>query len=185
MKKTKLPRELAKNASKLHKHVGELIQKIPEFKNFEIRQEYPVKKVNKEFSSGKEKFDWVVLGAKIIIECHGKQHFEPVTFGGISLEEAKTNLVKQQERDEAKREAAEKAGWVYVMVSYEEANIDESELSEKIKNELALSLISKKTEDMWKKVKEAAEKNKKPQKQKKKYTWPKRKIPSRPFNQKD
>lgn len=186
MKKSKLPRELTKNASKLHRHVGELLQNIREFNGYEIRQEYPVKKVNSEHSSGREKFDWVILGARIIIECHGEQHYKPTQFGGISKEEAKRNLVKQQERDENKRRAAQEAGWTYVVVSHEEADINESELSEKVKETLAASLISRVTDNMWKKVKEAAENNSKPLKTKKrKYKWPKRKIPSRPLNQKE
>jgi len=36
----------------------------------------------------------------LIIEYNGRQHYEPVCFGGISLERANDNFEKQQERDE-------------------------------------------------------------------------------------
>ena len=39
---------------------------------------------------------------KLAIEYDGRQHFEPVCFGGISFEEAKNNLISCQERDAIK-----------------------------------------------------------------------------------
>lgn len=187
MKKTKLPKELTQNASKLHKHVGDLLQNIREFNGFEIRQEYPVKKVNPEFSSGREKFDWAILGAQIIIECHGEQHYRPVQFGGIDLEEAKRNFAKQRQRDEEKQKAAVEAGWTYVVVSFKELDISESELTDRVKETLAASVIANTMEKMWPKISEAARESTKQIKKStknKRYKWPTRKIPSRPFTKK-
>ncbi|MHA2069837.1 MAG: hypothetical protein ACXABY_36190, partial [Candidatus Thorarchaeota archaeon] len=61
MKRAKIPEQLAKNASKQHKYVGELLQENPMFRNYMIRQEYPVSRVNPSYESNREKFDWVVL----------------------------------------------------------------------------------------------------------------------------
>ena len=93
MKPTKTPIQTATNASTLHKHVGAILLAIPAFQGYEVRQEYPVVKVDPKYPSGREKFDWVVLGARIVIECHGEQHYEPVCFGGIDIDQAKRNLM--------------------------------------------------------------------------------------------
>jgi len=177
MKRSRLPKELAKNASKLHKHIGELLQSIGVFENFEIRQEYSVKKVNPEFTSGREKFDWVILGAEIVIECHGEHHYQPVQFGGISKEEAKRKLVEQRERDENKRRAAVEAGWTYVVVSYKEADINKSELSDKIKEAMASVVLKRAMKTLWPEVENLAKKEAVRRKIK-------QKIPRRPFPKK-
>jgi very-short-patch-repair endonuclease len=179
MKPSKTPRQLAVNASLLHKHVGELLTSLPELKGYEIRQEYPVKKVNPDFSSGREKFDWVVLGAKIVIECHGEQHYEPVQFGGISEDEAKRKLMEQQDKDEQKRSAAVKMGWTYIIVKYNEIKITAEQLSEKIREALATTVV-KKTMASYAEILK-----KKAPKRVVKAKWPTRKIPSRPFPKKE
>ena len=136
MKRSKLPQQLAKNASKLHKHVGNLLVEL--FPNYEVRQEYPVTKVNSGFSSAREKYDWIVLGLDVVCEVHGQQHRKPVCFGGITKDEAKINFRKQLERDWKKEETAKDAGWAYVVVWYTEKNITADELflkiSEAVKN---------------------------------------------------
>lgn len=175
MKKSKLPRQLASNASTLHKHVGELLTSIEALKGYEIRQEYPVKKVNPEFKSGREKFDWVVLGAKIVIECHGEQHYMPVCFGGVDEDEAKRNLMDVQERDEKKQKAAEDAGWTYVVVRYDEPKITAEQLSKKIGEALAVTIVERSMKAMMGMVDSVKKTTIK------KTTWPNRKIPSRPF----
>lgn len=143
-KPSKTPLKLAKNASKLHKHVGELLDNCSMFKNFEIRQEYRVKAVNPDFESNREKFDWVVLGMKVVIECHGRQHYEPTRFGGPEDEQKKLRDFRAlQQRDEAKRKAAEDAGWVYIVVSYKEEKITEEELLERIRHEITKAALTK------------------------------------------
>ena len=114
----------------MHKLVGKLLKEL--YTNYEIRQEYPVNKINESFPSGREKFDWVVLGLQIVIEVHGQQHFQPVCFGGMLMSEAKKNFQKRVETDERKRTAAEDAGWTYLVVRYDEKNIDGEGLSRRI-----------------------------------------------------
>lgn len=118
-----------KNASLLHIFVGELLKSI--FPNFDIRQEYPVKSINPKYRSGREKFDWVILGLKIVVEIMGQQHYGPVCFGGVSIEEAKRNYVKQINRDYLKKKAAIDCGWTYISIKYNE-EIDKDILLKKI-----------------------------------------------------
>ncbi len=108
------------NASKLHIEVGEMLFSSPYTKSYRIYQEYPVKKICPKFKSGKEKFDWVILDLQLVIECHGEQHYTPICFGGISLDEAKLNFKKQQVRDRLKKEAALSVGWSYMVFKYDE-----------------------------------------------------------------
>jgi predicted DNA-binding ribbon-helix-helix protein len=62
----------------------------------------------------------------------GEQHYVPICFGGISQEEAELNFKSQQQRDEEKRLAAEKAGWTYVVYKYDEKDISMASLMYKI-----------------------------------------------------
>jgi hypothetical protein len=118
-KRSRRKKDYRSNASKLHVNVGDML-KGSLFKNYRIYQEYPVNMISPYFDSGREKFDWVVMDIMTIIECHGEQHYKPVRFGGISQEEAETRFEQQKLRDIAKREAAEKAGWTYVVFKYDE-----------------------------------------------------------------
>lgn len=109
-----------KNASKLHRAVGDVLRS-KSFANYQAYQEYPVNKVNPRFSSGAHKFDWVVPALKVVIECHGRQHYEVATFGA-EVEDAIQAFRDTQARDETKKNAALAAGWRYVVVSYREMN---------------------------------------------------------------
>jgi hypothetical protein len=115
-----------KTASALHRRVGDCIRSSVVLSGYQIYQEYPVNKVNPSFDSGREKFDWAITDLHIILECHGEQHYRPVTFGGIGLSEARVRFEAQQERDIAKKESAISAGWTYVSIPY----TDEDKISE-------------------------------------------------------
>ena len=178
MKRSKLPQELAKNASKLHKHIGILLTEL--YPNYEVRQEYPVSKVNVGYKSNREKFDWVVLGLKIVIEIHGEQHYGHVCFGGEVLEQAKRNFRKRQEVDWKKYKAAQKAGWAYLVIKYDEKKITAEELSSKISQAVEDSQPS---EDIKPIKPKAKIQNKDFQKKEGGYEWSTRKIQSRKFKQ--
>ena len=130
MKTSKIPTNLAKNASKLHKHVGELLVQL--YPGYEIRQEYCVSKVNPKFTSAREKFDWVIIKLNVVIEVHGEQHYLPVCFGGISEEKAIKNLEKRKKVDAKKQKAAEDAGWAYLVIPYWDDRIKIESLKELI-----------------------------------------------------
>lgn len=185
MKRAKLPQQLAKNASKLHRRVGELLTEL--FPGYEVRQEYPVNKVNLSFNSGREKFDWVVLGLNIVVEVHGEQHYRPVCFGGITLEQAKRNFRKRQDVDWEKQEAAQKAGWAYLVVKYDEVKITAEELSLRISEAIkdsqpAEEIIPAKPKAKIQNRGWGDQEHKGWQKPKDGYKWPTQKIPSRPFS---
>jgi hypothetical protein len=188
MKRSKIPSNLAKNASKLHKKIGILLTESHVFRGYEIRQEYRVSDVNPGFKSNREKFDWAILGLNVIIEVHGEQHYKPVCFGGISEEEAIEKYRDTKRRDSNKEEAAHMAGWAYVVVKYNEKDITEEELSNRIKEALAAVIVTKSMDKIAKMMEESANKKKARiqsrgfQKNKAKYQWPKKKIQSRGFN---
>ena len=127
------PSKTAVNASKMHKKIGEILsaQDSP-FKRYNIRQEYPVHLVNKNFQSKREKFDWAILNLRTVIEIHGKQHYHPVHFGGDDIEKSKRAFAKLQERDEKKKVAAEEAGWTYVIIKYDESDMTAQDLINRI-----------------------------------------------------
>ncbi len=173
--KTKTPEQIAANASKLHKHVGLLLANEL-FSGYEIRQEYPVNRVNVSFKSGREKFDWVILGINVVIEVHGEQHFRKVMFGGIDGDKAGRNFRKRMEVDDIKEQAARDAGWAYVVVRYDEKNITAEELNNKITKAIA-EVNTDRVESI------VLTKPKAKISHPKEYNWPKgKKIPGRKFN---
>lgn len=117
----RLKRNYRISASHLHRTVGDILYHSPVFEHSKVYQEYPVNRISSYFDSGREKFDWVILDPyKAVIECHGPQHYHPVRFGGVTQEEAKANYEKQVVRDEKKKKAAEKAGYAYIVIRYDE-----------------------------------------------------------------
>jgi len=107
------------NASSLHKTVGELLRTSEVFCNYDIYQEYPVNKINSTYVDGSHHFDWVIPKIGIIIECHGQQHYEAISFTS-NVEEAISSFKDLKRRDKAKKEAALAAGYIYVEVPYHE-----------------------------------------------------------------
>jgi hypothetical protein len=121
MSTKRLEQAYRQSASSLHKMVGDVLKDSVIFKHAKIYQEYPVNRISRYFDSGREKFDWVILDPfRAIIECHGLQHYKPVRFGGITEEEAASNYKQQVIRDKQKQEAAEKAGYKYIIIRYDE-----------------------------------------------------------------
>jgi hypothetical protein len=104
-----------KSASKLHKAVGDSLRGSPLFNGYPIYQEYPVSKVNPDYKSNREHFDWVIPGLKLVIECHGLQHYEQISFGGRNGSESLENI---QQRDDEKKMAAISAGYIYLVIKY-------------------------------------------------------------------
>ncbi len=116
MKTSRFQYKYRKTASKRHREVGELLRNSPVFNGYEIYQEYPVNKVNPNYHTGREHFDWVVRGLDLVIEVHGRQHEEPVCFGGKSMEEAIEEFNAQRRRDRTKADAAVAAGFTYIAI---------------------------------------------------------------------
>lgn len=114
------------SASKLHCTVGDCLRTSPLLQNHEIYQEYPVNRVNTTYKESSHHFDWVIPGLRVVIECHGKQHNEPVAFDG-NYENAIESFYTLQKRDQLKKVAALNAGYRYIEIQYNEIK----EISEK------------------------------------------------------
>lgn len=135
MKDSRFKYGYRKNASKLHKTIGEILRTHESFKNYNSFQEYPVNKVNKNYQYSDHHFDWVIPTLKIVIECHGKQHYEAVNFGGMSNEDAVSAHTDTVYRDKLKKTAAQKAGYTYIEIPYT--------LQNKLTGELLLEFLNK------------------------------------------
>lgn len=181
MRKTRIPTQLAKNASKMHKLVGKLLtcNESP-YKNYEIRQEYHVTMVNPDYICNREKFDWVILGLKVVIEVHGEQHYGPVCFGGITIDEAKRNFLKRVHLDSIKQEAAERAMWAYVVVKYDETDLTLDKLVNRITR--ALEHVPNGIYEQEKTKAKIQNRGFQISKRETRYRWPTRKIQSRKFS---
>jgi very-short-patch-repair endonuclease len=84
-----------------------------------VYQEYPVKKINPDFYSGKCKYDWAILDMKVIIEVMGEQHYQPVRWSRqTSKEESVSNFEDIKYRDQQKKKAALEAGYTYLAIPY-------------------------------------------------------------------
>ena len=127
MKTSRFQYEYRRSASKLHRKVGDVLRESPLFKNHEIYQEYPVCRVNPSYEDTSNHFDWVIADMFLVIECHGKQHYEVTDFTGKSEDGGIQAFKEGKQRDEAKRAAAIEAGWTYLEIPYtEEKRISEA-----------------------------------------------------------
>jgi very-short-patch-repair endonuclease len=99
-----------KNASRFHKAVGNYLKK--NYGSFRIYQEYPI-------PSSKFFVDWFILDLNIAIEVHGEQHYGPVAFDG-NKEQSILNYEIQVKRDRIKKNLIKEAGWIYVVMKYNE-----------------------------------------------------------------
>jgi very-short-patch-repair endonuclease len=106
------------NASSLHRTVGNILRSEAPFSGYRSYQEWPVSRINPKCKNSKLKFDWVIPELYLVIECHGKQHYEKTSFGGIDSEKAEKLFKEQQERDRLKMEYAIEMGWTYIVIPY-------------------------------------------------------------------
>jgi len=109
--------EYRQNASKLHKLVGDTLRSSGIFGGYEIYQEYPAQRVNPRLSA-RLHYDWAIPRLRLVIECHGEQHYRPVNFGGGDYQVAVDSFHATQRRDYLKREGALYGGWVYIEIPY-------------------------------------------------------------------
>lgn len=118
MKARRFQYKYREGASGLHKAVGDALRDPSgPFALFKIYQEYPVNKINPDYPNGRHKFDWVIKDLGIVFEVMGEQHYKPVSWSkedGDSVERFRL----QQIRDKDKEEAAQLAGYTYVIVPY-------------------------------------------------------------------
>lgn len=131
MKSRRLQFGYRRSASSFHRIIGDLLRQSPLFKGHRLFQEYPVYLINSNFKSKREKFDWIILDLKTVIEVHGQFHYQPVPWLPPSM--AQQLLEKQQTRDAAKKQAAIDANWCYIAINYQEIpDINDEEIFRQI-----------------------------------------------------
>ena len=69
---------------------------------------------------GRQHLDFYLSEYNLAIECQGKQHFEPSTFGGITIEEAKTNFERLKELDKRKFKLCQENNILLEFINYDE-----------------------------------------------------------------
>ena len=115
--------EYKQNASNLHKKIGDLLTAPNSpFSGFQIYQEMPVSKINIFYSNNTHKFDWVIPQLFLIIEAHGEQHYNLVSFSN-NKEDSLERLKTQKFRDMQKMQAAVDMGYTYIEIPYTDYKI--------------------------------------------------------------
>ena len=85
---------------------------------------------------GLQHLDFYLPKYNIGIECQGAQHYEEGHFGGIkNTETIKENLIKQQERDQRKKQLCEENGVKLLYFTHYD-NVDEDNVTFKDRNKL-------------------------------------------------
>ena len=65
------------------------------------------------------RFDFIIHSDKtLMVEYDGRQHFRPVTFGGMSKEQAELNFEKQKKHDQIKNDFCEKYNYLLLRIPY-------------------------------------------------------------------
>lgn len=86
-------------------------------------------------------FDFAVLDYNdtimFLIEHQGEQHFQPVCFGGISVEQAQNNYKENQYRDEIKKKYCEKHNITLIEIPYWDFDNIEQILKSHLINQVA------------------------------------------------
>lgn len=108
------------NNSKKQLFLFEILKK--NYSNFDIYYNFRDFDWLKTSKYGKMEIDIYVKNLKLAIEYDGKQHFEPVCFGNISLEQAKKNLIKQKQKDLLKNNKINKSDDIdyFIRFNYKE-----------------------------------------------------------------
>lgn len=80
-------------------------------------------------------YDFYVPSHNLLIEYNGKQHYEPVRFGGVAQEVAEFNYKEQLKKDSLKKNYAFKNGYRLLSISYKD------NLEQILKKEFNISIV--------------------------------------------
>lgn len=100
------------------------------FQNYKIRQYDNLGFLNRQT------VDFSIREKRLAFEYDGRQHFEPVCYGGISFEQAKENLKLQQEWDRRKETLCDQHQYCLIRIPYNE-ELNSITLQRKIESELS------------------------------------------------
>jgi hypothetical protein len=81
-------------------------------------------------------------GVKALCEFQGRQHYEPVTFGGCSQEEAEVNFANQQRRDQIKRDWCAEQDIPLIEIHYSFKDKGEQAFKDELRRQLRLHGIA-------------------------------------------
>lgn len=117
---------LLESASAFHNKVREIFISDPFFKQLNCFQEVPVKALVESYCNFLDAVDWYIDEFSLIIELHGKQHYEMQSFGSKdSVFNQKKNFYNIKYRDNRKKISLINAGYNFIEISYKDIkNID-------------------------------------------------------------
>jgi hypothetical protein len=109
---------LLEHNSNFHNKVRDIFITDPFFSGLKCYQEVLVCYLVEDYPNKSHRFDWYIEELNLIIELHGQQHYEVVTYGITSYEEAQRDFQQIQHRDQQKKQAAINACFKYKEISY-------------------------------------------------------------------
>ena len=121
------------NASKFHNAIREIFRTDAFFKNLQCYQEVQLSALVEGYPNNKDAVDWYIDELNLVIELHGKQHYEPVLFGYKPFYEVEKDFHNIRYRDNRKKTQLIASGYNFVELSYKEARLITSEY---IKNKI-------------------------------------------------
>lgn len=109
------------NASNFHNKVRNIFANDSFFNQFSCYQEVPLSFLVKNYPNNKDAVDWWIDEFGVIIELHGRQHYQSTSFTkNISYEEKQKNFYNIKYRDNRKKTFLLNADYKYIEISYKE-----------------------------------------------------------------
>jgi hypothetical protein len=109
------------NQSLFHEKVREVLLASP-IASLGIYQEVDVRYVDPEYPYHNHRYDFIIEGLGVIIECHGDQHYKFTNRGNVQYDEAERQYLLGQKRDALKKRAALDKGFCFLEIPYSERN---------------------------------------------------------------
>jgi hypothetical protein len=106
------------SASILHNNLREIFISDNFFKNLKCFQEVPVAALVPSYKHNSHKVDWYIDELGIVIEVHGKQHYQMQNFGNSPYMDALKDFNNIRYRDNMKKSALIDAEYQYVEIHY-------------------------------------------------------------------
>ena len=110
------------NASKFHNDIRKIFTTDPFFKQLKCFQEVLVADLVPGYPNNQDAIDWYIDELNIVIELHGKQHYELVKFSNSkSYLENVIDFNNIKYRDNRKKTFLLESGILYLEISYKDA----------------------------------------------------------------
>jgi hypothetical protein len=109
------------NNSKFHNKIREIFVTDLFFKKLSCYQEVPLSFLVKNYPNNKDAVDWWIDELGLIIELHGKQHYEAISFTkDISYFEKQKKFFNIKYRDNRKKTFLLNEGYEFLEISYKD-----------------------------------------------------------------